>query len=269
MNKLKFEKLDKTALDNPLNELADTLREEYNRRVDSVTRELESIYEENNGEINFNEFYGTIKYYGLIQVIKSKFNELNGINETNLQPFFENVYDDGFEGFKDILGVDINKDLEKRTQALERPIAGATTSERLEKHNNDLQFGSVAATIGSIQDGNNYIQTKGLLKDEVEKDYNKTMNIAETKGHKLIEQSKLNAAEQSVGDITVEVELMEIWVSVGDEKVRAAHDTLNGTKIPVDEDFISPAGGKGPAPGLMNNAGDDINCRCWLNYESV
>ncbi len=52
------------------------------------------------------------------------------------------------------------------------------------------------------------------------------------------------------------------WVTTRDKDTRDAHEELDGTVIPVDEDFESPAGGSGPCPLQMGNAADDVNCRC-------
>jgi SPP1 gp7 family putative phage head morphogenesis protein len=52
------------------------------------------------------------------------------------------------------------------------------------------------------------------------------------------------------------------WVAVRDERTRDAHQSLDGTVVGIDEDFVSENGGSGPHPGEMDEASDDIQCRC-------
>lgn len=57
------------------------------------------------------------------------------------------------------------------------------------------------------------------------------------------------------------------WVATRDLRTRDAHGDpalggLDGKTIPAEDDFSSTLGGRGPAPGQMGNAADDINCRC-------
>ncbi|HJQ99693.1 MAG TPA: phage portal protein, partial [Candidatus Polarisedimenticolaceae bacterium] len=53
------------------------------------------------------------------------------------------------------------------------------------------------------------------------------------------------------------------WLSSRDEKVRETHDVLDGTEVPVGEDFVSPSGATLAFPGDPNAPGDEvINCRC-------
>lgn len=56
------------------------------------------------------------------------------------------------------------------------------------------------------------------------------------------------------------------WVSSLDARVRDSHSDLHGDTVAIDEDFRSPSGARGPAPGNLGRASEDINCRCSLAY---
>ena len=47
-----------------------------------------------------------------------------------------------------------------------------------------------------------------------------------------------------------------------DTRTRDAHGYLDGEYADDEGNFSSTAGGYGPAPGMMGNASDNINCRC-------
>jgi len=67
-------------------------------------------------------------------------------------------------------------------------------------------------------------------------------------------------------------DLQKQWVSVSDSRTRSHHSSLNGTRIPMDEDFVVNVKGisysmskpSDPRGGAVNN----INCRCVLLYVS-
>ena len=52
------------------------------------------------------------------------------------------------------------------------------------------------------------------------------------------------------------------WIATLDSRVRDAHASLDGTQVAYDDNFVSNAGGEGWGPRQMNNASDNINCRC-------
>ncbi len=57
------------------------------------------------------------------------------------------------------------------------------------------------------------------------------------------------------------------WVTAGDEKVRDTHEYLEGVTIPVDAEFITFDDDSALYPGGFSNAGNNVNCRCILEYK--
>ena len=53
------------------------------------------------------------------------------------------------------------------------------------------------------------------------------------------------------------------WVTVGDNEVRDTHIRVNGTVLPVGQNF-NVGSGSGSGPGRIGVAAEDVNCRCWL-----
>ena len=56
------------------------------------------------------------------------------------------------------------------------------------------------------------------------------------------------------------------WITAGDDKVRDTHDYLEGIEIPVDAEFITFDGDKALYPGGFEDAQNNVNCRCILEY---
>ena len=63
-----------------------------------------------------------------------------------------------------------------------------------------------------------------------------------------------------------EFRVTKVWCTVGDDRVREAHEDLDGQEVDIDEPFDSELG---PIryPGDPEAALENImNCRCWLDY---
>ncbi len=107
------------------------------------------------------------------------------------------------------------------------------------------------------------------LKETLEGDVVKARRIVSTETHRVMEKSKSEAAEYASNQ---GVKMMKYWVSSQDEAVRSSHEDMadkydKDNAIPVDEDFVNDeTGGKGPAPGQLGVAEDDIHCRCIAVY---
>nr|WP_309101673.1 phage minor head protein [Fredinandcohnia onubensis] len=86
----------------------------------------------------------------------------------------------------------------------------------------------------------------------------KARRVARTEGHRAQVQGRLDSAAKA----SKHAELKKMWDGTLDSRTRKAHRKLDGTVVDYDGVFVSIAGGKGVAPGLMFSAADDINCRC-------
>lgn len=60
--------------------------------------------------------------------------------------------------------------------------------------------------------------------------------------------------------------LEKTWETMGDEKVRMTHDYLENMTLPFDEEFVTIGGDSALAPGMFQDAENNVNCRCWLSY---
>ena len=59
--------------------------------------------------------------------------------------------------------------------------------------------------------------------------------------------------------------VMKTWETMGDEKVRDSHWILEGVTIPFDEEFVTYGGDSALAPGMFQEADNNVNCRCWIS----
>lgn len=92
-------------------------------------------------------------------------------------------------------------------------------------------------------------------------DYNKTLRIARTEGHRIQQEATYN-----VQRVAVErgAEVVKQWDATLDGRTRPSHQALDGQIVGVDDYFISPNGYKALYPSGFGVASEDIHCRCVL-----
>lgn len=86
------------------------------------------------------------------------------------------------------------------------------------------------------------------------------MRIARTEGHRIREQSSMDAANKAKEK---GADVVKQWCSILDSKTRNTHALLDGQIRELDEPF-EVNGLKAMCPGQFGRASEDINCRCTL-----
>lgn len=99
------------------------------------------------------------------------------------------------------------------------------------------------------------------LKTTTGVDYNKTLRIARTEGHRIQQEATYNVQRRA---IERGAEVVKQWDATLDGKTRPSHQALDGQIVGVDEYFVSPNGYKALYPSGFGVASEDIHCRCCL-----
>ena len=115
-----------------------------------------------------------------------------------------------------------------------------------------------------IAQGSSWNEIAGRIANGMNSPYRKALNrtilIARTEGHRIQQQSALDAqyrAKEKGADIVKQ------WDSTLDNKTRPHHRRLDGQIRELDEPF-EVDGLKAVAPGQFGRASEDCNCRCCL-----
>lgn len=152
--------------------------------------------------------------------------------------------------------------------AVQNPFSGLTLNERLERNRAALILKlRETITIGLVR-GSSYKEMVSSIKNDLEGDVVKARRIIRTEGHRVmsdgVHQSVLHAVSKGII-------MTKRWLHSKDIRVRDTHEKMGAKEpIPATEDFVNEnTGGKGPCPGQMGEAADDINCRCIAVYELV
>ena len=154
-------------------------------------------------------------------------------------------------------------------EALQMPVSGLTLNDRLERRRRYI-IGRIRETVGrGLFQGETYSSMSKRLKETLEGDVEKAERIVRTESHRVMEKSKHDSVEHAVNQ---GVDMLKYWMSSEDERVRSSHNNMDSkyseeNAIPIDQDFVNGnTGGKGPTPGQLGVAADDINCRCIAGY---
>lgn len=210
----------------------------YNRRkkldkdiYESITR----MYKENNSILR-----ATLNQVALISLKETK-----NIISIELDPKNKKLHN-------------IDKNI-KVSEIVNERMAGLHWTERMGIHRNRAIDETAKVIKEGIAKGKSYNEMAKDLADRLGVDKNKTKSIINTETRRCISKGRIDLIEEADKNGII---LYKEWISSKDEAVRTAHSELDGTIIKADEDFTSSLGGKGKTPRHMNNASDDINCRC-------
>ena len=112
-----------------------------------------------------------------------------------------------------------------------------------------------------IAQGLSYQEIARNLKNITNVDYNKTLRIAKTEGHRIQQEATYNVQKRA---IERGANVVKQWDSTLDGKTRPTHRVLDGQIVGVDEYFKSESGYKALYPGNFGIPSEDCNCRCCL-----
>ena len=112
-----------------------------------------------------------------------------------------------------------------------------------------------------IAQGLSYQEMARNLKNVTNVDYNKTLRIAKTEGHRIQQEATYNVQKRAIAK---GAKVVKQWDSTLDGKTRHTHRALDGQIVGVDEYFKSESGYKALYPGNFGIPSEDCNCRCCL-----
>lgn len=160
----------------------------------------------------------------------------------------------------------------------------------LEKNHKDIIYDIKQAVAVGLMNGDRYTDMAHRISEKVDGAYYKSVRIARTEAHRVIEAGNSDAAIEADKEFqngTTGMRMVKTWKTMRDERVRpqrrrkgkggwsttmgkgANHMKLEGQVVLAGEDFDLLDGNKASAPGQSGVAGHDINCRCYASYEMM
>lgn len=255
------------------------LESQITQEYDAMTKEMRSmlseVYEKYavNGELTYSEMSKYSRLDGLIKKIDKMTGErFKAIYETmygSLSDTFEEHFIRMAHGIEQTANqkvgyTPIKKDTIRKM--ILNPIDGLTLSDRLEKRRANVIFDIKQEMVQGLSNGETYDKVAKRLVSIFDGDKKKSYRVARTEMHRVSEQAKFSAALKAHEN---GVKMLKTWKSAHDYHVRdtteASHVDLDGTTIPIDQNF-KQGNGNGLCPGSMGSPDHDIFCRCILIY---
>ena len=150
----------------------------------------------------------------------------------DLEDEFEDIlilsYILGNKAAGDMLGIEPAMDVEDMDRVINRRVANRTWRDRLREQ---LENG------GSVEE---------------------IMRIAETESHRDTNEAIYDVARDSG------LELYKTWETMEDDRVREAHEEIQGQTVPFDDVFVTWDGHEARFPGDFDVPELNVNCRCFL-----
>lgn len=166
------------------------------------------------------------------------FDEVNALSKTNLTK--EDVLSLMISGYRlgvkntgQMLGYDVEADIEDMYEALFVLIDGKTWEDRYDEHKKNDDADGMGT----------------LVRSEYHRVY-------------------IRGGEDGADKVSFATGLgiNKTWNTMLDDRVRDTHNYLEGMTIPKEEDFWTYDGDHAPGPGGFYDASNNANCRCILTY---
>lgn len=129
----------------------------------------------------------------------------------------------------EMLGMESSANVNEMDRAINKRIAGKTWRDRLREQ---------------LSDGG---------------DVEAIMRIAETESHRDTNEGIYDAAADSG------LTLLKTWETMEDDKVREAHEEIQGQTVPFDDVFVTWDGHEARFPGDFDTPELNCNCRCYIS----
>jgi len=255
-----------------------TVRKQFLKDEKAVIRELKHEYakalaeiEEKIKALQAREQTQAVIYQMQYQLslrtqISTILDKMQSSNYQTVSQYLENCYKEGFVGaMYDLQGQGIPLAFPiDQNQAIKAIQLDSKISHGLYK-NMFLSIDQIKVKIASeisrgLASGMSYQQIARQLELVTGIDYNKTLRIIRTEGHRVQNQSALDAMHKAVD---VGADVVKQWDATLDSNTRETHQELDGQIVGIDEEFVIPStGARAMTAGGFGDPSEDCNCRC-------
>ena len=245
-------------------EVIEELEKSYQKAIDDINRVITSLLARKDTE-NLQAIIYQVKYQNALKKeLEAFLNVLHTRNYTLIDNYLKDCYINSHIGtLFDLQGQGIPLILPLNQEQM---ISAITLNSKLSAplynalgYNVDYLKTSVRQEISrGIAQSLSYQEISRNIKNTTKVDYNKSLRIAKTEGHRIQCESAYNVqirAKEKGADIVKQ------WDSTLDSRTRESHQKLDGEVVGVDEKFSNGLLYPGDSNGV---ASEVVNCRCAL-----
>lgn len=241
------------------------------------------------------------KYAAFLEEVDKNINEITPEVSKTIKKTVEDTYKACYKGMvnaftgavdnekvkESFKGLSIKPEVIKA--AVENPVSGLTLPERLKKNRQEVIYDIKQNISTALMTGERYDTTAKKIAERLDVSYGKAVRIVRTESHRVEEKGLMDGAEE-IGEKVRDDGLVYavIWRNMGDNRVRpnsrvhtskgwktvkskthADHVKMEGQIIEAGGYFDLGHGVKAKTPGESGDAANDINCRCYVDYEMM
>jgi hypothetical protein len=241
------------------------LKHEYSKTLAEINDRIKVLQ---SGEMTQAKIYQLQYQLSLRTQISSILDKMQSNNYQTVQAYLNGCYKEGFVGaMYDLQGQGIPLAFPiDQNQAVKAVQLDSKVSQglyaRMGVNVNELKKKISDEIARGISSGLSYERIAGNLQWMVNGDYSKSLRIIRTEGHRIQNQSALDAMHKAVN---VGASIVKQWDSTLDGNTRDTHRELDGQTVGIDEEFVIPStGARALYAGGFGDPSEDCNCRCCI-----
>ncbi len=248
-------------------EVIEELEKSYQKAIDDIDGVITSLLARRDTE-NLQAIIYQVKYQNALKKeLEAFLNVLHTRNYTLIDNYLKDCYQNGHIGtLFDLQGQGIPLILPLDQEQM---ISAITLNSKLSAplynalgFNIDFLKTSVRMEISrGIAQALSFQEIARNIRNTTNVDYNKSLRIAKTEGHRIQCESAYNVQVKAKAK---GADIVKQWDSTLDMKTRPTHRLLDGQIVGVDDYFSSESGYKALYPGEFGVPSEDCNCRCAL-----
>ena len=241
----------------------------YSKAFKKLKKKLEKVYEmyEKDGQLTMDE----MRKYGRLEKLereaKLAVTELYKNNKKFINRSMRDIVKATEEKSFSIIDNKQSISPIKRTfdveELINKAVAGRVWTERIDHYGSNFVYDIHTIIRQGIENGDTYTTTSKALKDKFGKEVGNTARIVRTESKRIQEFT----AFKTMGEVDKEVKLTKTWRTMKDGAVRSSHKKMKGITVGMDEEFTLPSGITTLYPTASGDPAEDINCRCYIEYD--
>lgn len=143
-------------------------------------------------------------------------------------------------------------------------MAGLHWASRMGHHRSNVIYNVNATIKANLSKGSTYKEMSDTLSKALNGDVLQPMRIIRTESARVYSSAKMQSLDKCRQS---GVDMVKIWHSSKDERVRSQHREMDGAVVDYDDVFTFPDGITTKAPCQSGAAHHDIHCRCFITVD--
>ena len=241
------------------------LKHEYSKALAEINDRIKIL---SAGEMTQAKIYQIQYQLSLQSQISTILDNMRSNNYQTVQAYLNGCYKEGFVGaMYDLQGQGIplafplNQQQIVKAVQLDSKVSDGLYN-RMGVNVNELKKRIASEISRGLSNGASFERVAGNLQWMISGDYSKALRIVRTEGHRIQNQSALDAMKKSVN---VGASIVKQWDSTLDGNTRDTHRELDGQVVGIDEEFVIPStGARALYAGGFGDPSEDCNCRCCI-----